>query len=387
VKILEMDPRKILYFLIIILIMMGSSFLGAIGGSFITLKVVERNSTLSFENQTAPSPTVSIPSTLSFSNSNIETTITSVVQEVEPAVVTVVGTISGRATFFGVTSDQEVSGSGVIISEDGYILSNNHVVEGTKTLSVILNDGTEHPAELISRDVFADLAVLKIEGKVPGIAKIGNSDNLKPGETVIAIGSPLGTFRNSVTVGVISATGRTLDSGEGYAIEDLIQTDAAINSGNSGGPLLNLAGEVIGINTLVIRGSNNSSASAEALGFAIPSNTAAMIAQHIIEKGYFARPYLGTSYQNVTPRIASWYNLSVNYGAYITAIDRNSPAEISGLRPGDIITKIGDVVIDEQHSFINALFEYEPNQQITLELSRENQLLTVEVTLGEMSSP
>jgi 2-alkenal reductase len=382
-----MDPKKILYFLIIILVMLGSSFLGAIGGSFITLKVVERNSTLSFENQTAPSPTVSIPSTLSFSNSNIETTITSVVQEVEPAVVTVVGTISGRATFFGVTSDQEVSGSGVIISEDGYILSNNHVVEGTKTLSVILNDGTEHPAELISRDVFADLAVLKIEGKVPGIAKIGNSDNLKPGETVIAIGSPLGTFRNSVTVGVISATGRTLDSGEGYAIEDLIQTDAAINSGNSGGPLLNLAGEVIGINTLVIRGSNNSSASAEALGFAIPSNTAAMIAQHIIEKGYFARPYLGTSYQNVTPRIASWYNLSVNYGAYITAIDRNSPAEISGLRPGDIITKIGDVVIDEQHSFINALFEYEPNQQITLELSRENQLLTVEVTLGEMSSP
>jgi 2-alkenal reductase len=367
--------------------MMGSSFLGAIGGSFITLKVIEKNSTLPFENQLVSSATSSAPSTLSFSNSNIETTITSVVQEVEPAVVTVVGTISGYATFFGVTSDQEVSGSGVIITEDGYILSNNHVVEGTQTLSVILNDGTEHPAELISRDVFADLAVLKIEGQVPGIAKIGNSDNLKPGETVIAIGSPLGTFRNSVTVGVISATGRTLDSGEGYAIEDLIQTDAAINSGNSGGPLLNLTGEVIGINTLVIRGSNNSSASAEALGFAIPSNTAAMIAQHIIEKGYFARPYLGTSYQNVTPRIASWYNLPVNYGAYITGIDRNSPAEISGLRPGDIITKIGDVSIDEQQSFINALFEYEPNQQITIEFTRENQIMTVEVILGEMSTP
>lgn len=382
-----MDPKKILYVLIIILIMMGSSFLGAIGGSFITLKVVERNPSLAYEDQTVSSQTATAPATLSFSNSNIETTITSVVQEVEPAVVTVVGTISGRATFFGITSDQEVSGSGVIITEDGYILSNNHVVEGTQTLSVILNDGTEHPAELISRDVFADLAVLKIEGKVPGIAKIGNSDNLKPGETVIAIGSPLGTFRNSVTVGVISATGRTLDSGDGYAIEDLIQTDAAINSGNSGGPLLNLTGEVIGINTLVIRGSNNSSTSAEALGFAIPSNTAAMIAQHIIEKGYFARPYLGTSYQNVTPRIASWYNLPVNYGAYITGIDRNSPAEIAGLRPGDIITKIGDVPIDEQQSFINALFEYEPNQQITIEFSRENQLLTVDVVLGEMSSP
>lgn len=382
-----MDPKKILYFLIIILVALGSSFLGAIGGSFITLKIVDRNSSLAFENQTSPSPTSSTPSVLSFSNTNIETTITSVVQDVEPAVVTIGGTISGRVTFFGVTSDQEVSGSGVIITEDGYILSNNHVVEGTQTLSVILNDGTEHPAELISRDVFADLAVLKIEGKVPGIAKIGNSDHLKPGETVIAIGSPLGTFRNSVTVGVISATGRTLDSGEGYAIEDLIQTDAAINSGNSGGPLLNLAGEVIGINTLVIRGSNNSSTSAEALGFAIPSNTAAMIAQHIIEKGYFARPYLGTSYQNVTPRIASWYNLPVNYGAYITDIDRNSPAANSGLQPGDIITKIGEVPIDEQQSFINALFEYEPNQKITIEFNRGNQLMTVEVTLGEMSSP
>ena len=240
---------------------------------------------------------------------------------------------------------------------------------------------------MINRDIFADLAVLKIEGTLPGIARIGNSDNLKPGETVIAIGSPLGTFRNSVTVGVISATGRTVDSGEGFTIEDLIQTDAAINSGNSGGPLLNLAGEVIGINTLVIRGSSNASANAEALGFAIPSNTAAMIAQHIIEKGYFARPYLGTSYQNITPRIASWYNLPVNYGAYITDIDRNSPAANSGLQPGDIITKIGDVPIDEQHSFINALFEYEPDQSISIEFSRDNQVMTAQVILGELNSP
>jgi 2-alkenal reductase len=331
---------------------------------------------------------MAVPSTeLTFSNSDIETTITSVVQNVEPAVVTVVGTIGGQITFFGSTPDQEVSGSGVIITDDGYILTNNHVVEGTKTLSVILNDGTEHPAELVSRDIFADLAVLKISGDVPGVATIGNSDQLKPGETVIAIGSPLGTFRNSVTVGVISATGRSIDTGDGYAIEDLIQTDAAINQGNSGGPLLNLAGEVIGINTLVIRGSGISSTNAEALGFAIPSNTAAMIAQHIIEKGYFARPYLGTSYQNITPRIASWYNLPVNYGAYITNIDRNSPAAASDLRPGDIITKIGEIPIDESHSFINALFEYEPNQKVMIEFAREDQLMSVEVTLGEMTSP
>ncbi len=382
-----MKLKNIIIFLTIILVAIISSFVGAISGSYLTWKLVEKNSELSLSEQIPTIPTPVSSTELAFSNSDIETTITTVVQNVEPAVITVVGTISGQVTFFGTTSDQEVSGSGVIITKDGYILTNNHVVEGTKTLSVILNDGTEHPAELISRDVFADLAVLKIDGNVPGVATIGNSDNLKPGETVIAIGSPLGTFRNSVTVGVISATGRSIDTGEGYTIEDLIQTDAAINQGNSGGPLLNLAGEVIGINTLVIRGSGMSSTNAEALGFAIPSNTAAMIAQHIIDKGYFARPYLGTVYQNITPRIASWYNLPVNYGAYITNIDRNSPAALSDLRPGDIITKIGEVAIDEDQSFINALFEYEPNQIVTIEFAREDQMMSVEVTLGEMSSP
>ena len=382
-----MKLKNIIIFLTIILVAIISSFIGAISGSYLTWKLVEKNSEMSFSEQIPTIPTPVSSTALAFSNSEIETTITTVVQNVEPAVITVVGTVSGQVTFFGTTSDQEVSGSGVIITEDGFILTNNHVVEGTKTLSVILNDGTEHPAELVSRDVFADLAVLKIDGNVPGVATIGNSDNLKPGETVIAIGSPLGTFRNSVTVGVISATGRSIDSGEGYSIEDLIQTDAAINQGNSGGPLLNLAGEVIGINTLVIRGSGMSSTNAEALGFAIPSNTAAMIAQHIIDKGYFARPYLGTAYQNITPRIASWYNLPVNFGAYITNIDRNSPAALSGLRPGDIITKIGEVAIDEDQSFINALFEYEPNQTVTIEFAREDQMMSVEVTLGEMSSP
>lgn len=382
-----MKLKNLLIFLTIILVAIISSFVGAISGSYLTWKLVEKNAEMSISDQIPTIPTPVSPSELAFSNSEIETTITTVVQNVEPAVITVVGTISGQVTFFGRTSDQEVSGSGVIITDDGYILTNNHVVEGTKTLSVILNDGTEHPAKLVSRDVFADLAVLKIEGDVPGVATIGNSDNLKPGETVIAIGSPLGTFRNSVTVGVISATGRSIDTGEGYTIEDLIQTDAAINQGNSGGPLLNLAGEVIGINTLVIRGSGISSTNAEALGFAIPANTAAMIAQHIIEKGYFARPYLGTTYQNITPRIASWYNLPVNYGAYITNIDRNSPAALSDLRPGDIITKIGDIPIDEGHSFINALFEYEPNQNVMIEFAREDQTMSVEVTLGEMSSP
>jgi 2-alkenal reductase len=376
-----MNPRKFLFILIIIIVGFGSAILGAVSGVILTINYIGNHASINDPaivkiNQTAT------PQSLEIDNTIVETTVTNVVDQVEPAVVTVVGTISGTSTFFGTTPDQEVSGSGVIISKDGYIITNNHVVDGTKSLSVIFNDGTERKAELINRDIFADLAIVKIEGDVPGIAKLGNSDLLKPGETVIAIGSPLGTFRNSVTVGVISATGRSLDSGNGYTMEDLIQTDAAINSGNSGGPLVNLAGEVIGINTLVIRGTNTS-ASAEALGFAIPSKTAQMIGNQIIQNGFFARPYLGANYQNITPRLASWYNLPVKWGAYITEVSRNSPAGTAGLKVGDIIVRIGDTELNETNSYVNALFKYEPGQTIMISYIRDNTTRQVEITLGK----
>ncbi len=292
------------------------------------------------------------------------------------------GTISGVQTFFGYTSDQEVSGSGVIVSEKGFIVTNNHVIEGADSISVIFNDGTEKEALLINKDVFADLAILKVDGAMPGVATIGNSDLLQPGETVIAIGSPLGTFRNSVTVGVISATGRTLDTGFGYTMENLIQTDAAINSGNSGGPLVNLAGEIIGINTLVIRGGNTST-SAEALGFAIPSNTVQMISNQIIQTGYFSRPSFGAEYQNITPRIAARYQLPSDYGVYITNVESGSPALQAGLQIGDIIIKINDDEINETNSFINVLFKYRPQDTVSLTFIRENETRITEITLGE----
>ncbi len=289
-------------------------------------------------------------------------------------------------TFFGASADQQVSGSGIIVSADGYILTNNHVVESTNQLNVILNDGAELPARLISTDVFADLAVIKVEGQMPAVVTLGNSDQLKPGETVIAIGSPLGDFRNSVTVGVISATGRTLDTGNGYQMENLIQTDAAINQGNSGGPLVNLAGEVVGINTLVVRGSGVSSTVAEGLGFAIPSNTAQVIAEQIIQTGHFARPYLGVQAQTINPQIAARYNLPVQWGAYITQVATNSPADAAGLQAGDIITRIGDQQLGENTSYVNALFTYSPNQSVTVEYYRGNQSHQVTVTLGTASS-
>ena len=255
-----------------------------IGGFFGASLVTNRLEILNTESvdviQQAPPPNVN--NQITISSSEINNTITEVVEQVGPAVVTVVGEIPGQLTFFGLSGDQKVSGSGFIISRDGYIVTNNHVVEDVGTVNVILGDGTELAAEIISKDIFADLAVLKVLGEVPGVAVLGDSDKLKPGETVIAIGSPLGDFRNSVTLGVISATGRMLDTGQGYEMENLIQTDAAINSGNSGGPLVNIAGEVIGVNTLVIRGDGIGSTAAEGLGFAIPSNTAGLISQQII---------------------------------------------------------------------------------------------------------
>jgi 2-alkenal reductase len=226
---------------------------------------------------------------------------------------------------------------------------------------------------------------LKTDGNVSAVAKLGNSDVLQPGESVIAIGSPLGNFKNTVTVGVVSATGRSIDTGNGYQIEDLIQTDAAINHGNSGGPLVNLAGEVVGINTLVVRNTNSGDV-AEGLGFAIPVNTAQAVAQQIIEKGYFARPYLGISFQPINPDVAAIYNLPAQWGVYITRVAENSPAQQAGLQEGDIITKIGEVALDETHSYVNTIFGFQPGDQITLNVVRGNETMQVKVTLGEAQS-
>jgi 2-alkenal reductase len=260
--------KKILTFIVVVALIFGSAILGAyVGISMASGRAQTAGNAQAVNSQSGTSAAAT--SKINISSTDISTTITQVVEQVGPAVVTIVGKTSGQMTFFGYSGDQEVSGSGIIITNDGYILTNNHVVEDTNSIQVVLSDGTELSAKVVSTDSFADLAVLKADGKMPGVATLGNSDNLKPGETVIAIGSPLGDFRNSVTVGVVSATGRTLDTGSGYEMEDLIQTDAAINSGNSGGPLVNLAGEVIGINCAVVRGTG-SSAIAEGLDSPYP---------------------------------------------------------------------------------------------------------------------
>jgi 2-alkenal reductase len=188
---------------------------------------------------------------------------------------------------------------------------------------------------------------------------------------------------NTVTVGVVSALGRSLDTSKGYQMENLVQTDAAINQGNSGGPLVNIAGEVVGINTLVVRGSGYGSTIAEGLGFAIPANSALAIAEQIISKGYVARPYLGIRWQAITPRLAAAYNLPVDWGIFVSEVTPGGPADSGGVLYGDIITKIGDISLDEDSSYVNALFIHEPGEVITLKVVRGMQVIDIQVTLGE----
>lgn len=313
----------------------------------------------------------------------VSSQITRVVEEVAPAVVTITAVIPGSMTYFGFrTSDSTSMGSGVIISEDGYILTNNHVISDGREYYAELANGTVLQAQLISADSFSDLAVLKVEGEVPAVARLGNSDLLKAGETAIAIGSPLGNFKNTVTVGVISATGRYLESSNGYQMENLIQTDTAINQGNSGGPLVNLAGEVIGINVMIVRGSSYSSATAEGLGFAIPSNTARLISEQIIQNGTFSRPVLGIRWTEITARMARAYRLPTESGVYIMSMTEGGPAEQAGLQVDDIIIRIGDYTIAENGSYYNCLFKYSPGDTVEIEVYRGSATRTFTVTLA-----
>ena len=379
-----MSLKRVVYVLFILVIAGASALVGAAAGGFAVYRAVQgqaNNLPAPIQN-ILPANNTNPNQTLTLNNTDVETAVTKSVQKVSPTVVTVVGTIPGQTTFFGNTGDQTVSGSGFFITDQGYILTNNHVVEGTNEVKIVLSDGTQQKATIVGTDPYSDIAVLTADGKVPAVAALGNSDVLNPGESVIAIGSPLGNFKNTVTVGVVSATGRSIDTGNGYQIEDLIQTDAAINHGNSGGPLVNLAGQVIGINTLIVRNTGSGDV-AEGLGFAIPVNTAQAVAQQIIQKGYFARPYLGISFQPINPDIALRYNLPSQWGVYITNVSGDSPASLAGLQEGDIITKVGSVALDETHSYVNTLFTFKPGDQINLEVVRGSNTMQVQVRLGE----
>ncbi len=303
---------------------------------------------------------------------NTTTELIDTVRKVEPAVVTVV-TNDTPADSFGRTV--QASGSGVIISQDGHIITNNHVVEGANSVAVIYSDGTRVDASIVGTDPLTDIAVLKVNGNVPAYVPFGDSSALQLGEWVIAIGSPLGNYRGSVTVGVVSGLNRKVSDQE-----NLIQTDAAINHGNSGGPLINLAGQIVGINTLVVRDSVGG-APAEGLGFAVPANTVRSVAEQLISRGRIEYPFIGISYTELTPQLAAELNLTTKNGVLINQVTANSPAARAGIRVQDVVTAIDQTPIDQENSLRSILFKYHVGDTVTLSVERGGQTLKIPITL------
>ena len=316
----------------------------------------------------------------------VEGSIAEIAERVSASVVSIV-TSTKTTNFFGQDYESAAAGTGIMVTSDGYILTNKHVINGATSISVVLDDGTSYEdVELVATDPLNDVAFLKIKD-VSGLtaATLGDSKTLSVGQQVMAIGNALGQYQNTVTVGVVSGLGRsiTASDGTGYSTEtlsDMIQTDAAINSGNSGGPLVNAAGEVIGINTAV-------SSSAENMGFTIPiSSVKGMLAQ-LIETGSAERTYLGVYAAEITPEIAKAYNLPVNSGAYLyssstySAIVKDGPAAKAGLKDKDIITAVNGVKVGEAGTLTDLIGEYKPGDTVQLTVIREGNEIAVNVTL------
>jgi S1-C subfamily serine protease len=265
-------------------------------------------------------------------------------------------------------------GSGVIVSRDGYILTNAHVVRGSSQLTVTLLDGRTFSGTVVGLDSTADLAVVKVPASDLPSAQLGNSASLQPGDWAIAIGNPYG-LNFTVTVGVVSATGRSLHDGSD---EQFIQTDAAINPGNSGGPLVDLGGQVIGINTAEFRG-------AQGIGFAIPIDTAKGIMQQLIATGKVVRPYLGVYLQALTPASAARWHLSPDAkGVIVAQVAPNSPASSAGLRAGDLIGQVAGQTVSDPDALIRLVRQSRIGQPLTLVVLRAGHLQTITVTPREM---
>ncbi len=286
------------------------------------------------------------------------------------------------------TEKKEVGGgSGFIVSSDGLIVTNKHVViEDKAEYAVFTNDGERHDAKVLAKDPINDIAVLKIEASGLRVAELGDSDSIKLGQTAIAIGNALGEFRNTVSVGVISGLARdiTAEGSNGFVedIEGVVQTDAAINEGNSGGPLMNLKGEVIGINTAIASGAEN-------IGFAIPINQAKRAIESVKLTGEIKTTYLGVRYIMLTKETAKEQKLSVDYGALVRgnetgpAVISGSPAEKAGIQAEDVIIEINGKKIDSEEALGITLQKYSVNEEVSLTVMRGTEKLTLKVILGE----
>ncbi|GBR38997.1 endopeptidase DegP/Do [Neoasaia chiangmaiensis NBRC 101099] len=278
----------------------------------------------------------------------------------------------------------EARGSGFIISGDGYIVTNNHVVNGATRVSVTLDDGTTLPAKVVGRDPQTDVALLKIKpnGTLPFI-ELGDSDAVQPGEWVVAVGNPFG-LGGTVTAGIVSARGRNLNSG---AYDDFIQTDAPINHGNSGGPLFSQDGKVVGVNAAIISPSGGSIG----IGFAIPSNTVKNVVDQIRKTGHVVRGYLGLTDQNISPTMAQALGLKPSapgappMGALVASVNPKGPADKAGVKSGDVITTLNGKPIKDGHDLAVHVVSMAPGSKATLGVLRANKPTTIDVTVGNMA--
>ncbi|MBU1427907.1 Do family serine endopeptidase [bacterium] len=275
------------------------------------------------------------------------------------------------------TIPQKGTGSGFIINQEGYVLTNEHVVRKADKIKVTLSDGREFDGEVIGSDLTSDMAIVKIKADHLPTVTLGNSDELRVGEIVIAIGNPYG-LQQTVTMGVVSAKGRSIPTGiEGHIYRNFIQTDTAINPGNSGGPLLNTKGEVVGINTAIIP-------YAQGIGFAIPINAAKKNIDDLITLGKVRRSWLGVYIQEVTPEIAEQFNLKEAKGVLVGDVIKDSPAEEAGIKRGDIITKVNNEEVDSPGELQEKIRDIDIGKKANIEVVRDGKTINFIVKIGEM---
>lgn len=288
-------------------------------------------------------------------------------------------TTSITTNYWGYQTTSAASGSGFIISEDGYVLTNFHVIEGSSSITVSFYDGSSSEAVLVGYDENNDLAVLKANAENLKPVVLGDSDNMNVGDTVLAIGNPLGELTFTLTSGIVSALNREVTTSSGVTM-NLIQTDCAINSGNSGGALFNLYGEVVGITNAKYSSSSNSEASIDNIGFAIPVNQINRIVKSIIEKGYYSKPYIGVSVTDVSAETQSY---GLPKGASVKSVTEGAPAATAGLQVNDIITKVDDTEITGSSDLVNLVGRCEIGQTLKLTVYRMGAYIELELTIGE----
>lgn len=353
----------------------------ASGGTYLAFRASGALDTRVATAQTPAGQTASAPQPVTVDENSA---IINVAAKVSPAVVRIVSSANVNTTD-PTSLPSEGVGSGIIYDKNGWILTNRHVVAGSDKLVVQLKDGREFDGTIYGIDTLTDLAIVKVDATELPTAAIGDSAALKVGQTTIAIGSPLGTYTNTVTSGILSASGRSIEVDNGR-INNLLQTDTAINPGNSGGPLLDIGGNVIGINTAI-------AANANGIGFAIPINIARPIMEQALAGEKLARPYLGVFYQMLDLKTAAEFKLSVHEGAYVhadqtangqaqDAVKAGGPADKAGIKDGDIITSIEGQTLDSEHPLDAILTQFAPGKTVTLEILRNGETITVQVTLG-----